>query len=121
MTANTANTAEKRAVRVIGIPAGLDDDAVEELVNGPLRDSSYYLAAVMPYEPGALAFYRLRAEKPEKLPKPPKPEPLDEAAAIVVLEANRRMTAPKLQALLAAKGIKRGRQWVYTRRAERGY
>jgi hypothetical protein len=112
---------EKQAVIVVDIPPRLSAADVQRLVNGSLQDGSYYFAGITPYEPGALAFLRLRAEKQEKPPKPAHETPVDEAAAIAILEAKPRLTCEKMVALLAAKGIKRGRQWVYTRRAERGY
>jgi hypothetical protein len=116
---------EKLAVVVVSIPEGLSAADVQELVNVPVQDGSYYFAGVTPYQPGALAFFRLRAEKVEKAEKPKTPkevEPIvDEDKAVAILEANRRMTCQKLVALLEAKGVKRGRQWVYLRRAERGY
>lgn len=104
---------KKPEVLVLSIPAGLSAAEVQRLMNEPLRDGSYYFGGVTAYAPGALAFFRLRAEKQrEENPAP------DEDAALALLKANPRLSRDKMVALLAARGIKRGQQWVYTRRAE---
>ena len=102
---------EQPVLMVVNIPAGLSADAVQQLVNDPLQDDAYYFAGVIPYGQGALAFFRISAaEKTRQKP--------DEDAALAFLKANPLLSCTKLRVSLAAKGINRTNQWVYTRRAE---
>jgi hypothetical protein len=104
---------EKPQLLVVSIPAGLDADAIQRLMNEPLQDGDYYFGALVPHGPGLFALFRLRAEK-ERVDKAAP----DEERALAILKASPQLSADKLIASLAARGIKRGRQWVYTRRAE---
>ena len=104
-------TMEKPSVLVMEVPAGLSVGEIQQLVNAPLEDGGYYFAGVAPYGPGAIAFFRLKVEKVQA-------QAADEDAALAILKANPRLSCAKMTALLAAHNIKRGSQWVYTRRAE---
>ncbi len=94
-------------IRVVDVPVDASAELSERLLNAPY-DAGYYLDQLMSGRGGGIrAIYRLRMRQAQA--------PETDAATALVL-ANPDLSNRKVCALLAERGIHRGKDWVQARR-----
>ena len=107
---------ESKQILVVDVPAASTAEEAERLLNA-VCERGYYVLAILPGERGgAHAYFNRRRPIPIAPPRGNRDGKAD--AAIDIIKANPDKSLSQTVELLKAAGIKRGINWVSTKRRE---